>query len=70
MKENDYIAEYIKEKRPEIITSCDFLFWRICRTAREALNGIAEALKNMDASELRKAIAAGEESEGGEDGNI
>lgn len=29
MSENDYIAEYIKENRPEIVHSIDFYCWKI-----------------------------------------
>lgn len=51
MTENDYIAEYIKEKRPEIISSLDFMFWKIGKSVEVAVNGIASGLKNVFISE-------------------
>ena len=47
MTENDYIAEYIREKRPELITSLDFVFWKIGRITTDAFKGFAEALRNI-----------------------
>lgn len=51
MTENDYIAEYIKEKRPEIISSLDFIFWKIGKSVEVAINDIANGLKDMFVSE-------------------
>lgn len=51
MTENDYIAEYIKEKRPEIISSFDFIFWKIGKSVEVAINDIASGLKDMFISE-------------------
>lgn len=51
MTENDYIAEYIKEKRPEIISSLDFIFWKIGKSVEVAINDIASGLKNIFISE-------------------
>ena len=41
MTENDYIAEYIKEERPEIISGLDFAAWRLTKT----MHIVAEQLK-------------------------
>lgn len=60
MKENDYIAEYVRERRPEIITSFDFVGWKMCRIMQNAVKDIANAFKNVDITELCKA-AAGDE---------
>ena len=51
MTENDYIAEYIKEKRPEIISSLDFIFWKIAKSVEVAISGIKIDLKNVFISE-------------------
>lgn len=58
MKENDYIAEYVRERRPEIITSFDFVGWKMCRIMQNAVKDIAKAFKNVDITELCKAAAA------------
>lgn len=67
MKENDYIAEYIKEKRPEILTSPSFIFWKMAKIAGNTLSGIAKILCEKDFSTLEEAkeivakMAAGDE---------
>ena len=58
MSENDYIAEYIKENRPEIVHSIDFYCWKIKRVFEEVANGIKGAIK--------KGYKAGDQE--GEDG--
>lgn len=68
MSENDYIAEYVKEKRPEIIHSLDFMTWKIQRTFKNIANELATAVKDFvvsggDVEEL----LAGEETEGSEE---
>lgn len=50
MSENDYIAEYVKEKRPEIIRTVDFMAWKMCRIVKNVANDIATAVKNFAAS--------------------
>lgn len=57
MSENDYIAEYVKEKRPEILQTYSFASWKIQRTALECVNGLYEALKKIDFSKLNEAVA-------------
>jgi hypothetical protein len=51
MTENDYIAEYIKEKRPEIISSLDFIFWKFSKSVEDAVSGLASGLNNIFISE-------------------
>ena len=58
MTENDYIAEYVKERRPEITTSFDFVGWKMARIFQNAVKDIANAFKNVDITELCKAAAA------------
>lgn len=47
MTENDYIAEYIKEKRPEIISSLDFIGWKIARMITDSINSFADTLADF-----------------------
>jgi hypothetical protein len=69
MTENDYIAEYIKEKRPEIISSLDFIFWKIGKSVEVAINDIASGLKNIFISEKEEQDndVQGDETEDGID---
>ena len=46
MTENDYIAEFIKEKHPELL-GLDFTLWKIGRTLSEAMSPIVEALNEV-----------------------
>jgi hypothetical protein len=69
MTENDYIAEYIKEKRPEIISSLDFIFWKIGKSVEVAINDITSGLKNIFISEKEEQDndIQGDETEDGID---
>ena len=51
MTENDYIAEYIKEKDPTLL-GLDFVRWKIGRIAFNAGRKIAEAFNDVDWSKL------------------
>ena len=45
MTDNDYIAEYVKEKRPEIIETFSFHFWKFGRVMKNAGDAIVRAFK-------------------------
>ena len=40
MTRNDMIAEYVREKRPEIITSADFAIFAMKKALEEFISGI------------------------------
>ena len=42
MTNNDYIAEYVKEKFPHIL-GADFFFWKCCRMVGELGRAIGES---------------------------
>lgn len=68
MRENDYIAEYIKEKRPELIRSFDFVFWKMSRITADAVKKIIDTfsgidLSSVDLSALQQAEADEDEEE-------
>ena len=48
MSENDYIAEYIKEKMPEITHTLDFAMWKFGRTLKNFAEGISKIFKKGD----------------------
>lgn len=52
MSENDYIAEYIKERRPELIRSFDFVFWKMSRITEDAVKKIIDAFSGIDLSSV------------------
>lgn len=51
MTENDYIAEYIREKHPTLL-GLDFVMWKAGKIAVNAGRKIAEAFNNVDWSKL------------------
>lgn len=44
MTENDYIAEYVRERRPEIITSVDYLTWRFVKAFNNCMDDLSDAI--------------------------
>lgn len=51
MTENDYIAEYIKERYPELL-GFDYVLWRASRMAREYAQRLASIFENVDWSKI------------------
>lgn len=51
MTENDYIAEYIKEKFPQLL-GFDYALWRSSRVAREYVQRLASIFENVDLSKI------------------
>lgn len=70
MSENDYIAEYIKEKYPRLL-GVEFALWKFGRVFQTMAQDIVEAFKNMTPEEreeaLREAADESLESEKGEE---
>ena len=56
MTENDYIAEYVKEKLPSILNTADFRIWKCIKTVSNVVDEITdtlvEAFRNIDVGEL------------------
>ena len=68
MSENDYIAEYTKEKYPRLL-GVDFAFWKIGRAVQTMAQDIIEVFKNMTPEEREEALReAADESLEGEEG--
>lgn len=67
MSENDYIAEFIKEKYPEIILSADFALWKIGRILDYSIQKFVESFKKIDFTGLNKALEAMKKQQEGEE---
>ena len=63
MSENDIIAQYVREKYPEILTSVDFELYKFSLAWRNMVNDLKEAFKNIDFSKLAKQVNGSEENE-------
>ena len=54
MTENDYIAEYVKETRPEIL-GFDFAIWKTARTLKNFVDEFSKAFtKSLEMEEDTK----------------
>lgn len=48
MKTSDeYLAEYVREKRPEIEGSLDYFFWKLGRQLGDVIHDVSETLGGM-----------------------
>ena len=56
LSENDVIAEYVKEKCPELLKTMDFALYKFGAAIREARDKAAGAIMEIDFSALNKAI--------------
>ena len=48
MSENDYIAEYVKERCPELLDTIDFNLWKLRRASNEAIDELCDHLSNLN----------------------
>lgn len=58
---NDYLAEYVREKRPEIEESLGFTFWKMAAVLQEAISGLTKSMNKVADPESKLFI---DESEG------
>lgn len=69
MSENDYIAEYIKEKYPKLL-GVEFAFWKAGRAIQIMAQEIVDIFKGMTPEEREEALReAADESLEGEEGS-
>lgn len=55
MTENDYIAEYIKEKHASLL-GFDFAMWRISRMAMDFVYGFSDVMGTIPADQMKKIM--------------
>lgn len=61
MSENDYIAEYVKEKHAYLLKTVDFACWRAGRIIAEMITGAVEIFKTIDFKDISTEQLLGEE---------
>lgn len=54
MSENDLIAEYIKQERPEILHSVDFTVFKMRHALLSFTECFTKAMKNIDFDKLKQ----------------
>jgi hypothetical protein len=59
MTENDYIAEYIKEKYPQLL-GVDFGLWKFGRQISNAARTLGEVFSKIDYNVLREEMEKSE----------
>ena len=62
MSENDMIAEFIKEQYPELLDTFEFAIFRIQKHVEKMAKSIAEGIKAMNFSDLKKVLEKVNES--------
>lgn len=60
MTDNDYIAQYIKEKHPSLL-GFDFYIWKMCRVIGNTVGQIGDILKTIPPDELKKIMEDAED---------
>ncbi len=48
MTENDYIAEYVKERCPEVLETIDYSVWRFGKALQEMAKAWVDSVKAID----------------------
>lgn len=51
--DDKYIAAYVREKRPEILSSLDFIMYSLCFRTREFAKEISQVFNQIDPEELK-----------------
>ena len=62
MTQNDYIAEYIKEKHPSLL-GADFAIWKFGRIFTEYSKEIIDTFNHIDWSEIMQKLNESEDTE-------
>lgn len=55
MTENDYIAEYVKEKHPGLL-GADYTLWKIGKVFAEALRSFRSSLASIDWKSIAESV--------------
>lgn len=53
MTENDYIAEYVKERHKDIL-GLDFAIWKTIRAFSEVIKGLSKTITSVDIKNEKK----------------
>ena len=62
MTENDYIAEYVRERHPEIL-SIDYAAWRLARAISEFGISMREVISRRSPGDLQRMMEEEQEDE-------
>lgn len=56
MSENDMIAEYIKERFPDILNTTDFALYKFSCACRNLVCSFKESFKNIDFNKIAEQL--------------
>ena len=60
--ENDYIAEYVREKHPSIL-GADYALWKIGKIGADFITQFVDAIKNIDWPKALQEMGSKDEEE-------
>ena len=61
MTENDFIAEYVKEKHPGLL-GADFVLWKIGKVVTETVRSFRSSLASIDWKSIAESVEKAEEA--------
>lgn len=56
MKEDEIIAQYVKERYPQMLSTADFAIYKICMEWREFYDAFARAVRKVDFTKLKPLV--------------
>lgn len=59
----EYLAEYIREKRPEIEGSIDYVFWKLASQMRDAIHDVCKMINDLTPDERKQILSEVEDDE-------
>lgn len=69
MSENDYIAEFIKEKYPKLL-GMDYTAWKMGRLLGDVIGKVVDAFSSIDWQQATKYMKEHTEESEGEEGDF
>ena len=59
----EYLAEYVRENRPEIEGSIDYVFWKIARQMRDIIHDTCKMISGLTPDERKQMLLEVEDDE-------
>ena len=53
----EYLAEYVRENRPEIEKSIDYIFWKLARQMRDIIHDVCKMINCLTPDERKQILS-------------
>ena len=63
----EYLAEYVREKRPEIEVSIDYVFWKLARQMGDVIHDVCKMINGLTLDERKQMLLRMENGENEEE---